>query len=91
MRFLQKSGATELAGSSGTTQARLDLTYTKDNQIATLTRYKDTAGTQVVSQSTFSYDAAGNTKEIKHTNASGGTIGDYVYNYDTPIASLPKP
>jgi RHS repeat-associated protein len=75
--------ATSIQFSKGTTQARLDLTYTPDGQVSTMTRYKDTAGTQLVSQSSYSYDAKGNTTEIKHSNASGGVLADYQYTYDT--------
>ncbi len=73
---------TSIQYTNGTSQARLDLTYTNIGQVATMKRYRDTAGSQLISQTAYSYDGAGNTTAILHTNASGATIGNYVYSYD---------
>ena len=67
---------------TGVIPLRFDFTYTADGQVQTLARYKDLAGTQKVSTSTFSYDPAGNLTDVKHTNAGGSTLSDYSYAYD---------
>jgi RHS repeat-associated protein len=69
--------------SNGTTQARLDIAYTPDGQVATLSRYKDTAGTQLAGKSLFTYDPANNVTRIQHQDGSGNVLGDYQYAYDT--------
>jgi YD repeat-containing protein len=45
-------------GGSGQTPLRMDATYTNRDQLATLTRYSDVAGTQKVGSSAYSYDGA---------------------------------
>src|SRR5207248_2422177 len=57
-------------------------TYTQASQLATQTRYANTAGTQLVGTSTDSYDSAGSVIEIKHANATLTTILDLLYTYD---------
>jgi RHS repeat-associated protein len=63
-------------------QARLDTTFTPDGQVATLTRYQDTAGTQKVGKSVFSYDPTGNVSDIQHQNGGGAVLSDFGYGYD---------
>jgi RHS repeat-associated protein len=68
---------------SGSTQARIDIGYnTVGNEIGTLTRYSDTAGTQLVGTTQDSYDAMGNITEMKHKNASGTVLEDFTYGID---------
>ena len=64
-------------------QARLDLTYTPDGQVATLTRYSDLAGTHKVGFSQFSYDPAGNVVQIQHQDGLGNVLDNRLYSYDS--------
>ena len=66
----------------GITPLRVDMTYTVDNQLASVTRYSDLAGTQVVGTSSYAYDPAGNTTEIVHKDGSGNVLADYQYAYN---------
>jgi RHS repeat-associated protein len=69
-------------GGTGQTPARVDLTYTFDNQIATITRYKDLAATQKVGYSWLTYDGNGLLIHLQHQNGAGGVLADYAYLYD---------
>jgi RHS repeat-associated protein len=69
-------------GGTGQTPARLDLTYTPRNQIATETRYSDLAGHQLVGSTSYSYDAAGRLTNLQHFNVTGGNLANYTYAYD---------
>ena len=75
--------ATGAGGTPANVQLRMDLTYTPDGQINTEKRYSDTGGTNLVGETQFTYDPAGNVSEIKHTNASGTTLLDYQYQWDS--------
>jgi hypothetical protein len=48
---------TQLFGGTSQTPMRVDLTYNPDNQIASLTRYSNLAGTTNVAFTSFAYDA----------------------------------
>jgi len=72
----------ELTG-AGQAPVRMDVTYTPVGRTASLTRYKDLAGTQVVGTTAFSYDGAGNLLDEKHRSAGGGMLDDFQYSYDT--------
>jgi RHS repeat-associated protein len=63
-------------------QLRIDLTYTPSGQIATETRYADTAGTQLLGKTQYTYDHAGNVTQIEHTNAAGTVLLNFQYQYD---------
>jgi RHS repeat-associated protein len=63
-------------------QARLDVAYTADGQVSTLTRYSNLSGTTKVGQTQVSYDAAGNLTHLQHQNGSNSTLLDLVYSYD---------
>jgi len=64
-------------------QARLDLNYTPDGQVSTLTRYSNLSGNTRVGLTQNSYDAVGNVTQIQHQNGSGSSLLTYVYSYDT--------
>ena len=64
-------------------QARLDLTYTPDGQVATLTRYSDLAGTNKVGFTQFSYDANGNEVQIQQQDGAGNVLDNRLYSYDS--------
>ena len=74
--------ATTANGSPASVQLRMDLAYTPAGQIATETRYADTAGTDLLGQTQFTYDPSGNVTEIEHTNAASTVLLEYQYQYD---------
>jgi RHS repeat-associated protein len=73
---------TQQFGGSGQTPLRFDLGYTARNQVATLTRYSDLAGTTKVGESDYTYDAAGRLQNLQHKNGSGTLLANYTYTYD---------
>ena len=75
--------ATGAGGTPANVQLRIDLAYTPAGQIYTEKRYSDTGGTNLVGQTQFTYDPVGNVSEVKHTNASGTTLLDYQYQWDS--------
>src|SRR4051812_6054944 len=46
-------------GGTGSTPIRADFTYTNRDQLETVTRYNDLAGTSKVGSSTYTYDTTG--------------------------------
>jgi RHS repeat-associated protein len=59
---------------SSQAQASVGFTYTPRGQLATAQRSANTGGTlQVVGQSVYNYDTAGNVQRIRHQNAAGTT------------------
>jgi RHS repeat-associated protein len=67
---------------SGTTQARVDMTYDANSNLLTVARYADAAGTQLKGSSTLTYDNENNLKTLTHKNAANTTLASYTYNYD---------
>ncbi len=55
-------------GGSGQTPLRFDETYTPRDQVATITRYSDLAGTTKVGESDYAYDAVGRVTNIHDLN-----------------------
>jgi RHS repeat-associated protein len=68
-------------GGSGQTPLHASLTWTARDQLSTITRYDDQAGT-LAGTSTYQYDAAMRLTNLQHTDSGGNNIGSYVYNYD---------
>jgi len=68
--------------SDGTTPVRFDLSYTARNQVASLTRYADLAGTTKVGESDYSYDTVGRLTNLQHKNGSGTVQSNTTYTYD---------
>src|SRR5262249_58087786 len=68
-------------GGSGQTPLRLDLAYTPRNQVATVTRYSDLAGTTKIGDSAYSYDAAGRLTNLKHRDGSGTSLAHYTHTF----------
>jgi RHS repeat-associated protein len=75
MATLQFSGV-------GLTPARIDLTYTTRDQIATEKRYSDITGLTLVGTSSMAYDALKRMAYLQHNNGSGGLLDIYTYTYD---------
>jgi RHS repeat-associated protein len=70
-------------GGSGQTQARVDLGYTNSNQLGTITRFTDVAGTTVVGTTVYGYDSASQVTAITNKNGSSATLSYYDYGYDS--------
>jgi RHS repeat-associated protein len=70
--------------SSGTpsSTARIDLTYTSRDQLATVNRYTDVAGTTLAGTSSYVYDSAMRLTSLQHTYASGSALANYSWGYD---------
>ena len=73
---------TSVQFSDGTTAVRFDLGYTLRNQVATLTRYSNLAGTTKIGESDSSYDATGRLQTLQAKNGSGTTLENFTYTYD---------
>src|SRR5262249_42779419 len=69
-------------GGTGQTPVRIDPTYTNRNQLATLNRYSDLAGTTLVGTSSYVYDSAQRLTNLQHTYANSSVLASYVYSYD---------
>ncbi len=70
-------------GTPANVQLRMDLAYAPAGQLSTEKRYSDTAGTNLVGQTQFTYDPAENVSEIKHNNAAPTVLLDYQYQWDS--------
>jgi RHS repeat-associated protein len=74
--------ATREFGGTGQTHLRIDLAYTPRNQVSTINRWSDLAGTQAVGSSSYAYDGLGRVTNLQHANASGTSLANYTYTYD---------
>ncbi len=62
---------------------RVDENYNARNQVTTLTRYSDLAGTTKVGEQLTSYDSAGRTTTINQRDGSGTSLINLTYTYDS--------
>jgi YD repeat-containing protein len=69
-------------GGSGLTPLRFDTAYTARNQVSTLTRYSDLAGTTKIGESDSTYDNAGRLTNLQIKDGSGTILGNYTTTYD---------
>ena len=60
----------------------INFTYDHAGNLASVTRYRDPEGTEVVAHSAYSYDAVGRTTDIQHVDGSSTNIAHYTYTYD---------
>jgi YD repeat-containing protein len=67
---------------TGQAPLRVDLTYTSRDQIASITRYSDLAGTHTIVYSAYTYDGAERLTNLQHQNSSGGNLLNFTYTYD---------
>ena len=72
---------TETQSGTGVTDKRADFVYTAAGQLATITRYADLAGTQLVASSTYTYDGAARLTGLTHARG-GTTLAAYTWTYD---------
>jgi YD repeat-containing protein len=70
----------KFSNSAGT--LRIDPGYDNRNELTSLTRYSDLAGTQVVGTTTYGFDDSGHMTSIVSKNGSGSTLSAYTYTYD---------
>jgi RHS repeat-associated protein len=68
--------------SDGTSNLRIDLGYTGTNQLKTLTRYSDLAGTNKVATTTYLYDNADRVTSIASQDANSNSLNSFTYSYD---------
>jgi RHS repeat-associated protein len=66
----------------GTTPLRFDQEYTARDQVGTITRYSDLAGTTQVGESLSTYDDAGRLENLQQKDGSGNLLANYTYTYD---------
>jgi YD repeat-containing protein len=69
-------------GGAGQTQARVDLGYTNADELSTLTRFTDVAGTAVVGTTVYGYDSASRLTAITNKTGGNATLSYYNYGYD---------
>src|SRR5262249_27465075 len=68
--------------SNGTTNLRIDPGWTNRDQLASLKRYTDLAGANLVGMSSYTYDGAMRVSNITHTYANNNVLASYAYGYD---------
>lgn len=66
---------------TGLADKRVDFTYNPLGQFATIDRYADLAGTQLVAGSTYAYDALNRLTSLAHSGPAG-TLAFYDLTYD---------
>ena len=66
----------------GVNPLRFDQTFTARDQLASVTRYSDLAGTLKVGYASYAYDPAGRTSSIQQQDGSGNVLASYNYSYD---------
>ncbi len=72
----------QFAGTGGSTPLRVDLTYTDRDQLASVTRYSNLAGTTKVGSTLYSYDGNGRMETLKHRDAVDAIFSNTTYTYD---------
>jgi RHS repeat-associated protein len=70
-----------VTGGNAVAEKRIDFTYDAVGQYATVTRYADLAGTQLVSTATYTFDDAYQLVGLTYTKGTT-TLGSYAYTYD---------
>jgi RHS repeat-associated protein len=69
-------------GGTGQTPLRVDPAYDNRNELTSLTRYSDVAGSTLVGTTVYSYDDSSRVTSIVNQNASAVTLSYYNYGYD---------
>ncbi len=67
---------------TGQAPVRIDFTYTARDDLASVSRYSDLAGTTTVAYSAYSYDGLDRVTNIEHQNGSGTNLANFTYTYD---------
>src|SRR5690606_3855037 len=73
------------SGGSAVAEKRIDLSYDADDkgQWASITRYADSAGTETVATTGYTYDHADRLTGLTHSDGGSTTIAGYGWAYDT--------
>ncbi len=66
---------------SGVTDKRVDFAYNPIGQFASITRYSDLAGTQLVIDTAYTYDGLNRLADLRHSNSTTDVVF-YTYTYD---------
>ncbi len=61
---------------------RVDFTYNTGGLFTGVKRYNDLAGTQIVANTTYTYDQLARLTALDHKNASGGNLSNYTWTFD---------
>lgn len=69
-------------GGTDQTPLRLDITYTAADQMATMLRYSDLAGTSKVGESDYTYEGSRQLTNLQHKDGDDELIANYTYTYD---------
>ncbi|MEZ6096041.1 MAG: hypothetical protein R3C03_17755 [Pirellulaceae bacterium] len=69
-------------GSGDVDDARVDFTYTASGREKTIHRYSDLTATTLVGQTNRTYDLAGRSDLLIHTNGNNELLAGYDYDYD---------
>ena len=69
-------------GGTAQTALHMVLTWTADDQLATLTRYDDQSGSVLAGTSTYGYDNAQRLTSLLDTDGNNNTLASYLYAYD---------
>ena len=77
------------SGGLSVADKRIDIAYNEIGQFESITRYSDTAGTQLVVGTTYEYDSLNRLERIAHDNSTS-TVAfyDYVYDSDSRITRI---
>ncbi len=70
----------EQTGDRGT--LRVDYTYTADNQVATIKRYSDLAGSSLIGETDYAYNAEGEVVSEVSKDSTSTVISSASYSYD---------
>ncbi len=68
-------------GGRAVAEKRVDFSYDAAGQLTALARYADLAGTQLVAESSYSYDQAGRLRNLRHFQGQT-TFVEYTWNFD---------
>ena len=75
---IQQHGVT---GGDAVAEKRIDFAYDADGQYATITRYADLAGTELVATATYTFDDAYRLTGLEYTQGET-TLASYGYTFD---------
>ena len=75
------------SGGNSVADKRVDLTYDALGRFATITRYEDLAGTELVATTDYTFDNAGRLTALDHTDGASNNLASYSYSYDSAAAS----
>ena len=70
-------------GGISVAEKRVDFTYNTGGMFTGVKRYNDLAGTQIVANTTYTYDQLARLTALDHKNASGGNLANYTWTFDS--------